>query len=227
MTDRVFEPRTSPLPPAQQQVLRELKTVPRRFVMYGGTAITLRLGHRASIDFDFFANPHFTPGDLEREIPLLRDAVRSRAEPDTLVSVVNRGGPVTVSFFGGLPLRRVADPELAGVEGPLVASLVDLAATKVKAVQDRAETKDYEDVAHLLRAGISLPEALSAALVVYGPTFNPVLSLKALAYFGDGDLPSLPATIRAALEDAVRRTRLESIQAVAPRPGGVTDEAPA
>jgi len=81
---------------------------------------------------------------------LLRGAVRSRSEPDTLVAVVNRGGPVPVSFFGGLALSRVADPTLAGSDGPLVASLLDLAATKVKVVQDRAEAKDYVDVARLL-----------------------------------------------------------------------------
>ena len=193
--------------------------MPRRFVLYGGTAVTLWLGHRTSLDFDLFSNDHFQPDALEREIPLLRGAVRSRSEPDTLVSVVDRDGLVTVSFFGGLPLSRVADPALAGSDGPLVASLLDLAATKVKVVQDRAEAKDYVDVARLLAEGISLREALAAALAVYGPTFNPLPSLKALAYFGDGDLPSLPKETREALERAVRETPVEAIHPLSPRGG--------
>jgi hypothetical protein len=207
-----FQPRLALLPTPQQRVFRELVAVPRRFVLYGGTAITLRLGHRVSLDFDFFSNDPFQPDALEREIEVLRGSVRARSEPNTLVSVVDRGGPVTVSFFGGLPLRRVGDPAATGRGGPLVASLLDLAATKVKVVQDRAEAKDYVDVARLLAEGISLREALGAALAVYGPSFNPVPSLKALAYFGDGDLPSVPKETREALERAVRATPIESIR---------------
>jgi hypothetical protein len=119
---------------------------------------------------------------------------------------------VTVSFFGGLPRGRVGDPSAAERGGPLVASLLDLAATKVKVVQDRAEAKDYVDVARLLVEGISLREALGAALALYGPSFNPVPSLKALAYFGDDDLPSVPKETRDALERAVRATPIESIR---------------
>ncbi|MBM3217641.1 MAG: nucleotidyl transferase AbiEii/AbiGii toxin family protein [Candidatus Rokubacteria bacterium] len=217
-----FEPRLDVLPEPQRRVFRELGTVPRRFVLYGGTAITLRLGHRRSLDFGFFSNGHFQPDALEREIPLLRGAVRSRSEPDTLVSVVERSGPVTGSFFGRLLLRRVGDPGIAAGDGPLVASLLDLAATKVKVVQDRAEAKDYLDVACLLAEGIALREALGAALAVYGPTFNPLPSLKALAYFEDGDLPSLSKEIREALERAVRETPLATIRALPPRGGLAT-----
>lgn len=214
-----FEPRLTLLPPAQQGVLRELAGIPRRFVLYGGTAIALRLGHRVSLDFDLFSNDHFLPDALEREIPLLHGAVRTRSEPDTLVTVVERARPVTVSFFGGLPLSRVADPALAGSGGPLVASLLDLAATKVKVVQDRAEAKDYLDVARLLAEDISLGEALAAALAVYGATFNPLLSVKALSFFGDGDLPTLPKALREVLERAVRDTRIGAIQPLSPRGG--------
>jgi hypothetical protein len=48
--------------------------------------------------------------------------------------------------------------------------------------------KDYLDVSRLLEHGIGLAEALGAARAVYGPSFNPLPSLKALCYFGDGDL---------------------------------------
>ena len=78
--------------------------------------------------------------------------------------------------------------------------------------QDRAEAKDYVDVARLLAEGISLREAVGAALAVYGPSFNPMPSLKALVYFGDGDLPSVPKATREALERAVRATPIESIR---------------
>ncbi|MGH7819091.1 MAG: nucleotidyl transferase AbiEii/AbiGii toxin family protein, partial [Candidatus Binatia bacterium] len=49
------------LPDPQRRVFRELGSVPRRFVLYGGTAIMLRLSHRPSLDFDFFSNHPVLP----------------------------------------------------------------------------------------------------------------------------------------------------------------------
>jgi len=214
-------PRLDILPPPQRRLWEELGQVPERFVLYGGTALALRLGHRASEDFDFFCNEPFAPPDLEREIPFLAGAVRLQASPNTLVSAVERAGPVKVSFFGSLGLRRVQDPERAEVPGLYVASLLDLAATKVKVVQDRAESKDYLDAARLLEEGIDLGQVLGAARSVYGPSFNPLLSVKALCYFGDGDLGRLPAGLQNRLVAAAQKvdpTRLPEVPAL---PGGL------
>ena len=147
----------------------------------------------------------------------LEGSTRLQSSPNTLVSRVDREGPVKVSFFGGLTLRRVQDPET--VEGPgfPVASLLDLAATKVKVVQDRAEAKDYIDLGRLLEEGVDLARVLGAARAVYGNSFNPLLSLKALSYFADGDLSSLSDAIRSRLSDAVQKVdpnRLPEIQAL-------------
>lgn len=208
------------LPPPQRQLWDELDQVPASFVLYGGTALALRLGHRVSEDFDFFNDP-FTPPNLERDIPFLRGAVRLQASPNTLVSAVERAGAVKVSFFGSLGLRRVQDPERSEVPRLHIASLLDLAATKVKVVQDRAESKDYLDIAQLLAEGIDLGEALGAARSVYGPSFNPLLSVKALCYFGDGDLGSLPAEIRAHLVTAAQAVDPTELPEVPARPGGL------
>jgi hypothetical protein len=202
-------------------MLPELAAVPSRFVLYGGTALALRRGHRASEDFDFFSNAPLAPDDLEREIRLLAGAERLQASPNTLVSLVDRGGPVKLSFLGGLPLRRIRDPELAEDAGIQVASLLDLAATKMAVVQSRAEAKDYRDVSELILAGVGLSEALAAARAAHGPQFNPVLSLKALSFFGDGDLPSLPRAVCDGLLDAVRAVDLSRLPALAPLPGGI------
>jgi nucleotidyltransferase AbiEii toxin of type IV toxin-antitoxin system len=218
----MFRAKLSTLPPAQRRLWAELGGVPRGFVLYGGTALALRFEHRSSEDFDFFANHPFAPGELEAEVDFLHGAIRLQSSPNTLVSRVERGGPVKVSFFGGLALQRVRDPEtVEGMPGLRIASPLDLAATKVKVVQDRAESKDYFDVSQLLEQGIGLAEALGAARAVYGPTFNPLPSLKALCYFGDGDLASLPPDVRARLADAVSRVDPLEIPEVRPLPGGI------
>jgi hypothetical protein len=217
----MLTPLLDTLPPSQRRLWSELAVLPPEFVLYGGTALALRLGHRTSEDFDFFSNQSFQPDELERRIPFLAGSSRLQSSPNTLVSLVDRGGPVKVSFFGGLTLRRVQDPE--PVEGPgfPVASLLDLSATKVKAVQDRAEAKDYIDLSRLLEEGVDLATALGAALAVYGRAFNPVLSLKALSYFADGDLASLSDAIRSRLADAVRRVDPNHLPELQPRPGGI------
>jgi hypothetical protein len=216
----MLTPLLDTLPPSQRRLWSEL-ALPPEFVLYGGTALALRLGHRTSEDFDFFSNQSFQPDELERRIPFLAGSSRLQSSPNTLVSLVDRGGPVKVSFFGGLTLRRVQDPE--PVEGPgfPVASLLDLSATKVKAVQDRAEAKDYIDLSRLLEEGVDLATALGAALAVYGRAFNPILSLKALSYFADGDLASLSDAVRSRLADAVRRVDPNHLPELQPRPGGI------
>lgn len=93
------------------------------------------------------------------------------------------------------------------------------AATKVKVIQDRAEAKDYLDVDRLVAAGIDLPTALAAARAVYGPTFNVVLSLKALSFFDDGDLAALPETVRGRLTAAIRATDFNHLPRMSPLPG--------
>jgi hypothetical protein len=214
-------PRLDILPPPQRALWDELIEIPPGFVLYGGTGLALRLGHRQSEDFDFFSNESFQPDELERRIPFLQDSQRLQSSPNTLVSLVDRNGRVKVSFFGGLKLRRVRDPEMAEGSGLRVASLLDLAATKVKVVQDRAEVKDYIDVSRLIEAGIDLANALGAARAVYGSAFNLLLSLKALSYFADGDLRSLPEAVQSSLTNAVRKIDPNEIPEIQPCPGGI------
>lgn len=56
-----FSPRLDMLPQPQRRLWNELGTTPREFVLYGGTGLALRLGHRQSADFDFFSDEVFTP----------------------------------------------------------------------------------------------------------------------------------------------------------------------
>jgi hypothetical protein len=194
-----FAPQLGVLPPAQRRLWVELPQVPKGFVLYGGTAVGLWLGHRPSEDFDFFCSHPFVPGELLTRIPFLAGGLLRQSEPNTLTVTVDRAGPVKLSFFGGLRLGRVGEPERAPDTGLLVASRLDLAATKVAVVQQRAEQKDYVDLAALMRAGVRLADMLGAAAALYAGQFNPLISLKALSYFGDGDLPNLPDEVKGLL----------------------------
>ena len=88
-----------------------------------------------------------------------------------------------------------------------VAALEDLLATKLKVILQRAEAKDYRDLAAMLKAGVSLAHGLAAARRLFGSAFQPGESLKALVYFNDGDLKSLTAAERSTLVNAVKAVR--------------------
>ena len=199
------------LPQAQRRLWNELKNTPQEFVLYGGTALALRLGHRTSEDFDFFSNRPFLPDVLRKTIGYLQDAEMRQFEENTLTAIINRDGPVKVSFFGGLKLNRVQDPDVMPDNGIKVASLLDVAATKLATIQQRAQARDYEDVLALAGAGVSLSEMLAAAEAVYGSTFNGTLSLKALTFFADGDLPTLSPVIQSRLRTLASQVNLEQI----------------
>jgi hypothetical protein len=186
-----FEPRIEILPPAQKEIWPHLAPAPGlSFVLYGGTAVALHLGHRVSIDFDFFRSEPLEKAKIESSFQFSRNARIIQEEKNTLVlSVSMPSGPVKVSFFAGMGLGRVNDPLRTRDLVLLVASLEDLLATKLKTILDRAEAKDYRDIAAMLSAGVSLEKALGAFVSNYRR--DPALPLKALGFFKDGDLPSL------------------------------------
>lgn len=86
-----------------------------------------------------------------------------------------------------------------------VASLDDLMAHKLKVIPQRAEKKDYLDIAAMLVAGVALDRGLAAARLMFGKAFQPAESLKALAWFKDGDLPSVQTATRKLLIAAAAR----------------------
>jgi len=209
------------LPPPQRRLWVELDVIPPRFVLYGGTAVALRLGHRSSIDFDFFTSQPLDPEALYRDVRWLKDAETLRQAPGTLTVRVDRGGPVKLSFLSTPTLRQLRAPTIESGTAVRLASLLDLAGTKASVVQQRAEAKDYVDIDALLRSGLSLPMALAAARGIFGPRFEPQSTLKALSYFGDGDLGTLEPTVMESLRRAVRAVDLERLPDPGPAMSGI------
>ena len=169
----------------------------------------LYLGHRQSVDFDFFSRTDFEPDALMRSIPYLAGAELPDVARNTLTCNVGRDGNVKVHFFGGLSLGHVEPRAQPTGSGVWVASLLDVAATKIRVMPERSAEKDYLDIDALLKHGIDLPTMLGAASAIYGRSFNPVLSLKALAYFDD--VPNLPDNIKKRLTNASLAVELAKI----------------
>src|SRR5947208_8356347 len=97
----MFSPRYDILPLPQRRLCSELGQVPKHFVLYGGTALALRLGHRVSLDFDFFSSEPFAPEELLASLPFLATAKVLQNVSCTLTVAVDRGRGVKVSVSGG------------------------------------------------------------------------------------------------------------------------------
>ena len=196
-----FAPRIDMLPPAQAALWPALAPAAGLgFALYGGTAIALRLGHRISEDFDLFAAGPLDADALRRACPFVADRPALREDADSLV--VRTAGGVLLSFFGGIDFGRVGAPDIAPENGLPVASALDLLATKLKTILQRAAAKDYIDIAALLRSGLELERGLAGARTLFGPGYPPMEAVRALCWFGDGDLETLGAEDRRILVEA-------------------------
>ena len=69
-------------------------------------------------------------------------------------------------------------------------------------MRQRAQARDYLDIDALIRHGVDLPQMLAAGAAVWGREFNPLITLRALSYFGD--VPSVPGDVQERLRAAVR-----------------------
>lgn len=200
------------LPAAQQRLWPALRGLSDLgFVLYGGTAIALRLGHRASIDFDFFCEKPLDRDAVRVAFPLAAQSTTIQDRENTWTVLVpdaqQQGTTIKISFFGTINFGRVGEPEVTDDGVLQLASLDDLMASKVKVILQRAEAKDYRDIAAMLQAGVSLPRALASARLFFGPNFQPSESLKALVYFNDGDLNTLTTDEKQTLVHAVKSVR--------------------
>lgn len=186
---------TSRLPEAQRRALDRLKSVPRMadFYLAGGTAVAVHLGHRLSLDLDFFS----VRPDVD--LDAVRDSVRHAfaeastvAQTDAAVQLLCDGAPIDLVRYPYPPLRAIGRT----ADGIAVASLLDLAAMKLGALSRRGLRRDFWDLAEIVRrGGVTLEEACRAYRERYGVAEADLYHvLRALAWFEDAERdPMYPA----------------------------------
>jgi hypothetical protein len=201
-----FKPNFKTLPKNQQLMWSHLSPAKDMgFCLYGGTALALRFGHRLSVDFDFFSSLPLDKVGLTEHFPMLKDSQVLQESPNSYIALtIPPAGtePVKLSFFGNIGFGRVGTPELSDDGVILVASIRDLMATKLKALFDRVELKDYLDIAEMIQASVSLTDGICDARALF-PTFNSIYCLKTLCYFDMDELKGLPGKQKKILEQSV------------------------
>lgn len=166
----------------QADLLKKLKFLDRcGFYLAGGTALALQIGHRTSLDFDFYAEKSFDSLKLQRllERKFKKVVLLTKAE-DTLIVKINN---VAVSFFQ-FPYPLIFPP-IKYQNFPLLAPKEDIAAMKIIAVSDRGTKRDFIDIYFLLKE-FSLKEIMDFVKKKY-PNFNIYVGIRGLTYFADAE----------------------------------------
>ena len=149
------------------------------FYLAGGTALALEIGHRTSLDFDFYNPKHFSSPQLFSKIEQKfgNRTKKLNQQKDTLICMVE---DVDLSFFW-YSHHLIEKPVIC--KGIPLANLQDITAMKLLAVGHRPAQRDYIDVFYLLKK-FTLEEMFSFAHRKY-PNFNSYHTLRALTYFED------------------------------------------
>lgn len=137
---------------------------------------------------------HYRLYDIDVKVPALkkRGCLDAGNSDNTLIYMTSNN--VKLSFFGGIKFVDISKKIKTDDEILMLADLISLLVTKLKATCDRSEYKDYIDIYTILKQG-NETQTLSNALIdfpkFFGKDFPSVNLLKNLTYFEDGDLNRL------------------------------------
>jgi nucleotidyltransferase AbiEii toxin of type IV toxin-antitoxin system len=162
---------------------------PRGFYLAGGTALALHLGHRRSVDLDWF-----TGGPFEEPLRLvqrLREAgisfITEAVDSGTLHGTLSRVR-VTLLEYGYPLLQPLHHWEEMNCQ---LAALLDLATMKLSALAQRGARKDFVDLYALVQSGLPLQQMLQAYRQRFGvQDLSHVLY--SLVFFDDAEREPMP-----------------------------------
>jgi hypothetical protein len=161
----------------------------REFYLAGGTAVALHLGHRHSVDFDWFTEK------------AIADPLRLAKELDDNQMPISKTGIDRGTLHGFMTGVRVSfieyhypllvEPFLLAEYGCLLASLDDLSCMKLSAIAQRGSKKDFVDIYFLGMMHRPVAEMLALYRQKFG--VQDVTSvLYGLVYFDDADRERMP-----------------------------------
>lgn len=157
------------------------------FYLAGGTALALYLGHRTSIDLDFFSIDSFDPDTLQEDLARFGVFDTRKKEHNTLNGELEK---VKMSFFK-IPDKPIRP--LLHLDSLRIADLLDIALMKIMAISDRGVRRDFVDLYVLTHRFMPLEELLGLLPEKYGAwKYNLAHILRSLGYFVDAEEGRMP-----------------------------------
>lgn len=147
----------------------------------GGTALSLQLGHRISIDLDFFTQEEFSAITLSAKLASYPEFIQDGTAKWTVWGKI--GETKFSMFYYKYPLLETT----VSFEGLQLASLADIAAMKIHAIEDRGTRRDFVDI-YFLAKKYSLSDMLGFYQKKYGVLEDHLYTiLRSLDYFEDAE----------------------------------------
>lgn len=162
-------------------ILPLLNNFKKDFYLAGGTGLALQLGHRDSIDFDFFSKKDINTTELFLKIKQVfrgHKIKKVQEIKNTLTVFIDEN--IKLSFF---TYKNRMLNELIEEEDLRIASILDIACMKLSAIISRATNKDYIDLYYIFKE-IPLKNILKKVNAKI-PELDKNLILKSLVYFKD------------------------------------------
>ena len=158
------------------------KTYMQNFLLVGGTALALQLGHRTSTDIDLFYNISFNTELLRKELESDFECQIKSVYKFALFLQIEKIKTDIV-----FQKSKILNPHIL-IDGIKMASLQDLAAMKLMAITNRGKLRDFVDI-YILLQQFSLTEMM----LWWNEKFNNEnyeLVLRSLTYFEDAEIES-------------------------------------
>jgi hypothetical protein len=164
----------------QAELLTKLKIFKDDFYLSGGTAIALHLGHRRSIDFDFFSYANFDNLKIKQKINKINKISAVLIDEKSELTVIVSNVKITFLHYPFKVDSFVFDQNFKTLD------LLSLAALKAYALGRRAKWKDYVDLYFILQKH-NLKEIVTRAKNIFKKQFNEKNFYQQLSYFQDID----------------------------------------
>ncbi|MDC0358809.1 nucleotidyl transferase AbiEii/AbiGii toxin family protein [Oligoflexia bacterium] len=165
----------------------EASKLGKQFYLAGGTAAAIQLGHRLSLDLDYFSRNVFSGEELIKKLEA-GGVNASKLEPaEGTLHCIIEGTKVSFLHYE-YPLLQ----DTKRFEQIDLASLLDIALMKITAIASRGLKKDFVDLYFILQE-ISLQQMLKAFSEKYPiAKLDPYHYLRSLTYFDDAENDPMP-----------------------------------
>ena len=155
----------------------------------GGTALALQLGHRISVDLDFFTQEPIDEQLVAQELSKLPDFKEENKAWRTVL------GKVDKTKFSIFFLKYPLIDKLKSFNNIKIAGKKDIAAMKIHAISDRGAKRDFIDM-YFLAKEFTLEEIFEFYNQKYGNIDEKrYILIKGLGYFGDAEIEEMPDMI--------------------------------
>lgn len=189
--------------PGTFSLLKELMGLPslQLFSLVGGTALSLRYGHRSSIDLDLFVHEKFDQPQIVRNLEEVfkQRFVYKQQQTQFGIFCFIDDIKVDIVHFPHLPISPIEEEENIRFYGD-----PDIAAMKIQAILGRGKKKDFWDLYELLQH-YTLQQIIDWHKQKYPSQMLAISIPHALTYFVDAEESETPVSFKKQTWEGVKK----------------------